>query len=442
MNNDNNLNGEVLGSVNNNPAPAPTATPEVASNPNVVSELSGSSQVMAGGVVPPSAPVETPVAPASSAPVPPVENPAPAPQVETPAAPQAYTNPQTISPSQIPGFEDHNQIGQTPPISSEQDQKPKKKKNKFLFILLILVVLGGIGYGTYYLLNNTDLLKKKEKISIVTKNKQLGISETLPDSITEYATITGTDPSNCYLDTKDVDMTKEGSYKFTVTCGEGNKKTGTITVMDDSELLLETKTVYKTTGEKVSASEFSINKDYTYAFVDEEEVNVVMANTSGTHSVKLTVSKGSKSQEVEGKIVILPSKIKGYVNCSSNGQLADETSNAPKLVVAKKFAILNDSLNSFAGFAYDVNTFTFDDESLYNNYLSSHNKGEKITINDVSGWSEFTTDSEGKPTIIITKELSKEDLSGEYGEENLANFGSIIQYFSKQGLNCVFSKAE
>ena len=111
-------------------------------------------------------------------------------------APPAYTNPQTIEPV-TNNYEPQGSIGMTPPVSLEAEKKPKKEPNKTLFIVIVLIALAAVGLGTYYVLNYTDLFAKKEEITIETKNIEINIGEALPESITEYATITGTIVSNC-----------------------------------------------------------------------------------------------------------------------------------------------------------------------------------------------------------------------------------------------------
>ena len=184
MNNDqNNLNGAVLGSVGNNPESNPTPAPQTSAvnpgnvvlgstpvsqvvtpnpdpNPNMVVTPPTNNAVMAGPtpsepqntvmagnqVVTPESQVVTPnptpvVNPEPVNPngvVPPVGPAGPAPQPSAPTEQTAlnngsgipnpqvnYTNPQNINPAPMPGFEGQGTVGTTPPISLEKEKKPK-----------------------------------------------------------------------------------------------------------------------------------------------------------------------------------------------------------------------------------------------------------------------------------------------------------------------------
>lgn len=353
--------------------------------------------------------------------------------------PLSYTNPQTIMPNPVPSFENSNQIGQTPPLSLEPEGKPKKKKGKFFVVLLVLLLLGGLGFGVYYILNYTDLLTQKEKVTIKTKNLQINVGESLSNNIADYASITGTDSANCYKDTTSVDVTKSGNYKFTVTCGKISKE-GKVTVVDNSTLNLDTKTVYKTKGATLSASEFSTNEEYNYEFVNSEDQNIT-SNEPGTYTIKLKVTKGDKSGETDAKVVILSHELKGYVACTSDEENIDGSNNI-KMNKTEKIGILEDGQNGFAGFGQEIYTFIFDDDTDYKDYESKYKAGNTITINNVTGITNFGTDSNGKSIIMITKDRDNSSIIEEYGEDNVKNFSAIMKYFGTEGYKCAFEKAE
>lgn len=423
MNNDvnnQNLNSnepeELLGSV------APVGVPQPEQTPSNV--MPSNSQVMMDSTP---TPVGTPN----------IEMTEPAPQTNTEPA---YTNPQNIMQQPTTIFDDSNQIGQTPPVSLEEEKKPKKKPSKVLFVLFILILLAGIGYGTYYVLNHTDLLIRKDKVKISAKNVEVSVGEELPENISEYATISGTEELNCYKDVTAVDTKKEGTYKFVVTCGKVTAN-GSIKVVDNTDFSTLVKTVYKKKGTPIDASEFGIDDDVNYAFVDDNDSNAAN-NDPGTYTVKLKLTKGDKSSEVDATLVVLTSNLKGYLICSSNNQLADSTGSAPLMNVAKKAGILDDGKNSFAGFINEIYTFTFSDLTLYNEYKNKYKEEKTITINDITGKTSFGKDSESKPSIIITVEKNNETVNEEYGADNLKDFSTIMKHFVSVGLKCSYEKAE
>ena len=364
----------------------------------------------------------------------------PTPQVQTPPA---YTNPQTINPTPN-NFQPQGSIGMTPPVSLEPEQKPKKKTNKTLFVIIVLIALIAVGFGTYYVLNYTDLLTKKEQIVIDTNTIEINIGETLPESITEYAKITGTNISNCNLDVTKVDVNQGGTYNYTVTCGNVSN-TGTVTVIDNIEVVVETKTVYKEKEASITASEFAAksNDGLKYDFVDQSEVDNALKN-KGTYTIKLKISKGVKTIESTGKLVILDYPVRGYVTCEANAQ--NITSISASKVVAEKFGILADNgQNSYAGFGYEITTFTFTDSTVFNTYQTEYDEKNKVTIDGVTGVTEFSTNESGQGVIKITKELDNSAVLLQYGAENMQNYSSIKKHFGKTenglGYNCTYQKA-
>ena len=341
-NNNNDLNGEVLGSLNsqniaNNQVPQEPETLETLDTfgvtPNnsinsttneVVNNNLGNANVM-------------PENPSN------VVNPEP-----------AYTNPQTIH--QMPGFENNNAIGTTPPISLEPEKQPKKKTNKTWFVIIIILLLFGVGFGTYYVLNYTDLLSKAPKVVITTKDLEVSKGDTLSTNINDFAEVTGTDIKNCILNTDEVDINKEGVYSYNITCGDMYKK-GNITVLDNAQLTVSAKKIYKVKGDTVDVKEFinNPNEEYTYEFVNKSEVESNLNGEYGTYPVKIKVTSGNKILEVNAELVVLEYKIKGYLTCESKEQVL--TNSSTKKVVQEKFAysVSSTNLNIYISSAYVPN---------------------------------------------------------------------------------------
>lgn len=433
-NNNNGLNGEVLGNVSNtnnlnNPVPPEPETLEtldvntempsntvntMASNPDVINtnNLSGQSLMQES----------------TSSVVTPEVNP-------TPVTPEpAYTNPQTINP--MPGFENSSQIGTTPPISLEPEKKPQKKKtNKTLFVIIIIVLLFGIGFGTYYVLKYTDLLNNTPKIIINAKDLEVNMGDNLSTNISDFADVTGTDIKNCNLNVLDVDTNVAGTYSYQVTCGEIYKK-GTITVVDNTELVVETKKVYKVKGDTVEAKEFVSNPNdtYTYEFVDQNSVEANLNGTVGTYQVKIKATSGSKTLEVDAEMIILEHKIKGYLTCQSNEQ--NLANSSTKKVVQQRFAIADDGNSGFGKVAAEIYVFKFADETEYANYLATYKTEGTLTIDNVTGDVKFDDEA---LTITISNDKSDTDVINKYGANNMENYGSIRKYFMDTlGYECTY----
>lgn len=432
MNNDNNnLNGQVLGSVdnsnnlsNNTNEIDSLETLDISNNQstsfmhtsNVIEE---NSQVLDGPTV--------------------MQTPNQSNVINTqPTSPEpAYTNPQTIN--STPGFES-TAIGTTPPISLEPEQQPKNKKgNKTIFVVIVIVLLFGVGFGTYYVLNYTDLLSNKAKIEIETKNIEVNVGDTLSTNITNYANISGTDVRNCLLDTKDVDVKKEGTYTYKITCGDIYKN-GKVTVIDNRELEIKTEKVYKVKGEALDVKEFIVNPNstYNYEIVNKEEINNYLNSNVGNYQVKIKVTSGTKVKEVEETLVILEHKIVGYLTCTSKEQNVSNSS--AKKTIKEKFAIAGDGKFSFGKVANEIYEFKFTDETEYSNYLAKYKADNTIVIDNVTGKVEFDNSN---LIITITNELSDTELNSRYGENTIVNYSSIKKYFiDTLGYECPYKKIE
>lgn len=470
MNNDpNNMSGNVLGSVDANQglnnAINGGVNPTPTDNLNTVVTPTPDNQVMLGGngVVNPT-PTPT-LNPTPNVEPTPIVNPTPV--VSPTEAPQAYTNPQTINnpqstetntqttpnsvpnasdaPTPMPIFESSSQIGTTPPISLEPDKKPKKKTNKLTFILLIVIVLAAIGFGTFYVLKYTNIMNKKPKVIISANPLEFSIGETLPEEIDVYANVTGTALSNCTKDLSKVNTSVAGVYEYTIKCGS-SEKTGSITILDNAELVVAVKTVYKVKGETLEAKEFAKEDktNITYEFVNQTDVDNALKGEAGTYTlkVKATDINNNKSVEVDVKLVVMEYPIKGTLTCTSKSQNIPNLSG--EMIVADRFAIVDDTKtnknNIYGNVASEVYTFVFSDEAEYNTYVSTYNNEGTLIINDITG--EVTFDNATK-TITITRELDNNALKTEYGEATFENYTSIKAYFEEtKGYTCGYERSE
>lgn len=347
----------------------------------------------------------------------------------------AYTNLQSINP--MPGFESPGTIGTTPPMSFEPDEQPKKKKtSKTFFVICIILVLFGIGFGTYYVLKYTDLLNSAPKIEIETKTLEVNMGDRLSPNISDYASITGTDTRNCNLNIEDVNINEEGTYHYQVTCGEIHKK-GVIKVVDNTELVVETKKVYKVKGELVNANEFikNINSSYSYEFVNREEVENYLKANGGNYTIKIKATYGAKTVEVDAVLVVLQHKIKGDLVCKSNEQ--NVLNSSAVMTVENTFAIANDGNNGYGGIATEKYVFKFTDETKYADYVAEYNTKGNITINNISGDTEFDN---AKLTITISNEIQESEMNDYKGDDNLITYRSIRLYFiDTLGYTCSYN---
>ena len=328
-------------------------------------------------------------------------------------------------------------IGTNPPISLEKEKQPKKKGNKTLFIVVVILLLLAVALGTYYILNYTDLLSKKESITINTNNLTISLGDSISNNINDYASINGTNSSNCTLDTSNVDITKAGIYKYTITCSNKTKE-GSIVVVDDKPINVETKTVYVASNDTVEAKDFikTTDDNLTYEFVNKDEVNAILNGDLGTYLVKIkAVSSSGKETEVEAKLVKLQYKIKGYLVCKAPNQNVTN----PTVDTIYRFAIVDDGNNGFGNIVLENNTFRYSNEDEYSKIVSEYNTNGSVTINNVTGNTEF---DDSNLTVIISNESDGNSLKEKYGANNFATYSTIRNYYiTNLGYECSYEKA-
>ena len=294
----------------------------------------------------------------------------------------------------VPSFENPNSIGVTPPISLTPDspqpipEPPKpKKSNKIIFVIIILLALAAIGGGTYYVLRYTKLLNfNKNNISITPNNLEIDLNGSLP-SDQDFASVTGMSIESCTIDKSNIDLTKEGTYSFVVTCGNISKK-GEVKVIDNTPFEVSLKDVYTQLNSEITPQDFILNPvdSLKYEFVNASEVTNNL-NQVGEYEIGIKVTNNNnKSKEFLSKLYVTEYKIKGFLNCYTNSQNVSNTS--ATMVLNNRFSIVYDEQtneNKYGGLGFEAYTFTFTDESEYTNYLALYNSGQKVVINEISG---------------------------------------------------------
>ena len=356
------------------------------------------------------------------------------PSVNVNEVPKEYTSLNNINPT-LPNV---NNIGTNPPISLEPTKEPKRKKNKTLFVIIIIILLAGIAVGTYWILNYTDLLVKKDSITISTKDLSINMGDTLSNDISDYAEIKGTSSNNCSLNLNNIDTTKEGEYKYSITCSKTTKE-GKVIVVDNSIMNVSTKTVYAAKDSTLEAKNFIENPvdSLTYSFENEDEVNSIINGDVGSYTIKIkVVSEGGKESTISAKLVILENKIKGYSICtSSEQQITDAT-----MKESIKLAIADDGgENKYGNVAIAIYTFKYSSELEYAKLVSEYQEKGSITINDIKGTTKFDDSS---LTITIENELDNSEVFAKYGESNIKDYVTMRAYFKdKLGYTCSYEKA-
>lgn len=345
----------------------------------------------------------------------------------------SYTNPQTIG--AMPGFDSSSVVGTTPPISLEGEKKPKKGGNKILFIILIIVLLAAIGGGVYFLLSS-NILSGGNKTKIEVNDFEANLGEELPAEMEKYAKITGTNSTNCERDISAVNINKEGTYEFVITCGSMKRK-GKITIVDNRPIEVTPVTVYKVVGEQAEAKDFAIS-DYdniTYEFADPNEVTSKLS-TPGVHDIAIKASNSSgKTSDFTSKLVVTQYNIKARYNCVINtSEISNPTASK---TVSYRFMISDapNEINVYGGLTQEITKYIITSIDDYNSLKNKFNEEKTITIDGITAnYGDVTFDDNEHSITLVSKIFDNSELYTTYGEDNIKDYLSIVKYFGAEGL--------
>lgn len=403
--------------INPEPSTEPIITPEAPTNNDMFSAIPNNNI----GTVPPMADnsYNVPVAPVATMPSTPVEPVAPVPPLQ-------YDVPDTINNiSSVPVF---NDIGTVPPIPDIPVQNvpqnvPKKKKgiNKGIFILIILVSMAAVGVGVYMFLH----ISNSKASPVITKKVEIEVGSAVSSLITDYATFKGIDSSNCSLNITEITDTKvlNKEYPFTITCNETVYR-GTAKIVDTVKPEVTLKNVNVSLNNEVKPEDFIATcKDNTtcsYEFVKEDELkqNITKA---GTYEVPIKVKDEANNEiEVNGSLTVTENIAELYLVCSKGNDT---------LMEANKLGIANNTFNKF-----NTRSYTFKLSAEEYQALKTESTGKTdVTYKGITGRAEFRdTDN----TLILSKELTYEDLNKEANAEIPLDFAGLKAFYTEKGYTC------
>lgn len=337
-----------------------------------------------------------------------------------------------------PSFENPGAIGTNPPPLTQKEEKPKKKKgmNKTLFVVLIIVVIAAVGGGVYWYLN----LAQEPDIKVELKDIAYDLNDEVSNDIASYATITGTNSSNCLLDTSKIDTKKVGQYEYTVTCGKDVYK-GKALVSDSSGPVVSTLSVTKTVNSSISPADFVAacydNTSCTYKFEDESAVNALLANAGGPTKVTIVATDESNNEtKVEANLTVISDEIRAYYDCTSKEQ--DVTDIKAKMTETHTLGILkttaSDGSLAFGNFGTVTYMYVFEDEKAYNEVAEKFKNDKKVTIGEVSGIPILNDENKA---IIIKADLNVDSLKTVYGQDKYTSSKTISDlYKNTLGYTC------
>ena len=292
-------------------------------------------------------------------------------------------------------------IGMVPP----QNETPKKKKgiSKILFVLLIIVLIGAVAFGVYYFLNISNNIVK-----LTPKEVNIGLGETIPDNINDYATITKGDASSCNVNTRNVDSSVIGEYEVTILCGKNTFKTKVI-VGDKTAPVAVLNTVFKTINSTAVVEDFikscSDLSNCKTSIVDEAKLKEYLSVAGGPYEVAIeAVDDIGNAATYNAILYVTENPISLYANFSST-----ETN----LTDYKAKKVINDILPlsatlEFQKVARRDYKYTFENESVYNEVVKE--KPTTITFDGITGIARY---NDKNLTLEISTDLSYETLKNE-----------------------------
>lgn len=336
------------------------------------------------------------------------------------------------------GFDNPNNIGTIPPVNNNPDAnkpKGKKKMNKTLFVVLIIVLLLAVGGAVYWYLN----LPKTPAITITTKDVVYELNDEISTNIEDYATINGTNASNCILDTGSVDTSKVGEYKYSIKCGTVTQE-GKILVADTKVPVVSLVTVYKELNAEIKADEFigvcSANTACKYEFEDTT-TSSTLTSEAGEKTVSIVVTDENNNEvKVEGKLVVLTSKIRAYYECESKAQNLEDLN--ATMTLTHTLGILDtnaaDGGLAFGGFGTQKIVYTFTDAEQFDNLYKEFKSNDKVKINNIEGVAAFDKE---KLTITMISDVDLANLKTQYGEDKFISYKTLKPlYETTLGYTC------
>lgn len=310
-------------------------------------------------------------------------------------------------------------------VPNKPDKGKKKGMSKVLFIIVIILLLGAIAYGVWRYLSLGNTAKTKGTVTL--KNLELEVNQSLPANIEDYATFNGVAAKDCRLITANVDITKAGSYEYTINCGN-DTYTGKINVINNATLLVNTNTIYTNilaegaTNNNLTADKFvdattCTGTDCTYAFDESFDLNASL-KVAGNYNVPIKVTDSTGTTANVNANLRVFEDLKVFASCRNE-----------EAKTTDKFAIKTD--NTFADYAVRTQDFSFATDEEYQAAVGS--KGEIITYNNVTG--KATYDDQNR-TLTIETELTIDALNTEAGGTFPTDFVGINTYYANKAYSC------
>lgn len=349
--------------------------------------------------------------------VPPVNEPVAQPIPGTEGTPNSYTlnygngnNNSFVEPKR------NENIGIMPP-NPNTNEKKKKPMSKVLFLLIVLILIAGVAFGVYY------FLSMSKKVKITPKTVTIGVGDVISDSLNDYVTVTKGDASTCSLNTTNVDSSKIGNYKVTITCGNDTYES-TVVVSDLTAPEVKLVPVYKVVNETVDIKDFVLEcidpSNCTTKFVNESTVDNYLKTAGGPYKVEIEAKDSAgNAKTYTGELYVTSVKILVYLNAVSEEQTV-ENYQAKKTVtdIIPIGKIEGTDGLSYLNIARRNYKYVFSTKEEYEKVANK--KEQTLTFDGVTGSASY---DDKNMTITLSSDLPLDTLK----TENNGNFPTSYQ---------------
>ena len=303
---------------------------------------------------------------------------------------------------------DFDQIGTTPEL--DPNVKSKKSKKGLLAILLLLVI-GGLGFGAYYLINVKGILNSE---SVTVKEVTAEKGEALSVNIEDYATFKNITSSNCALDTTKVNISELGTYDFVITCGD-KKYTGKVNVKDTKAPVISVKTWIATAGTALTPDMFvnGSDEEATYQFASDEDQQALQS--AGLKTIKINATDALSNS----KTYAIPVVITSYeYSIGIAGKKNVTGDNMDATIMEKDVILYSSNAGMVNDTSYTAYIIKFNEEATYKSIAKSYDGSGTFTYETFTGVPVFYNNEN---TIVLVKDINTELIKEDYSA-TLNNF--------------------
>ena len=297
------------------------------------------------------------------------------------------------------------------PIANEFIPKPSKKKGgkKAIIIILIFVLILGIGAAVYYFLNVSN---PKTSVSVTAYLGEWELGTELSQNITDYANITGIDPTSCTLNTDAVNVNVANSYTYSITCpGLKEPVTGSLKVTDNKGPEVKLKKLTVKPGTEVLPEDFiesctdpSVSKECDISIKDDSIDLEEIVSEVGEYTIPLSVKDDFDHEtEVDATLIVDENAPTTFLSCELNTDYVT-TTNGDITITYEYGANDNGELVSIS----KVATYKFKKQSDYDAAKTEYDNNKML--DDIKGTATF--DDKAK-IITLVSDIDISDLQTE-----------------------------